>query len=273
MMKSILLSITYILVIICGTTSWCTSQRIPITDVAFQDAEKVVYKVYYNWKFVWIPAGEVTFLAKENDDHYELQVTGTSYPSYDSFFKVRDHYISRVSKDNFLPFNFRRDVLEGKYQRYDSLSLDQENYIIEEYFGKTISSAKKFNFELDKTVHDMVSAIYYLRSLPQEVLRGEEEIEIDIFFDKEYFDTKVLNLGLEKKKIKDVGKVNSHHYQVELISGYVFEEGDVMDIWVSDDHNNIPIQIESPISFGSVKVLLKSAENLKHKSSLTNFCK
>jgi len=259
----------FLLIIITYSNSGM-SQSIPITDVAFQNAEKVVYKVYYNWKFVWIPAGEVTFYVTEHDDHYELQVTGISYPSYDSFFKVRDYYTSRVDKDAFLPFNFRRDILEGKYQRYDSLSIDQENYQIEEHFGKTINATKAFNYELENTVHDMVSAIYYLRSLPKEILEGDEEIEISIFFDKEYFDINLYNKGLEKKKIKEIGKVNSRHFQVELISGYVFEEGDVMDIWVSDDSNNVPVQIESPISFGSVKVILKSFENLKHPSLLND---
>ena len=37
-----------------------------INNNAFQGGEKLVYKLYYNWKFVWIPAGEVKFNVIEN---------------------------------------------------------------------------------------------------------------------------------------------------------------------------------------------------------------
>lgn len=249
------------------------AQDMPIQELAFQDGERVVYKVYYNWKFVWIPAGEVIFTSIEKEDHYELTVEGISYESYDSFFKVRDYYISRIAKDNLIPINFRRDILEGNYQRYDSLSFDQVNYDVVEYFGKTKETAKVFDFSLEDKVLDMVSAIYYLRSLPAEVYDENESIDLRIFFDKELFDIHINNLGKESKKIKSIGKVSCIHLQPELISGYVFQEGDVMDVWVSCDKNKIPIQIESPISFGSVKVLLQSIENLKYPSLLTELYK
>ena len=245
------------------------SQETPTPEMAFKSGERVVYKVYYNWKFVWIPAGEVTFLVTEKDDHYDLSVTGVSYDSYDSFFKVRDYYISRADKETLMPTNFRRDILEGNYQRYDSLSFDQDTYELTEYFGKTKESAEEFEFQLESKVLDMVSAIYYMRSLPKEVFKEQQDIDLKIFFDKELFDIHIKNHGKVKKKIKSKGKISCIHLQPELISGYVFEEGDVMDVWVSQDDNRIPIQIESPISFGSVKVLLKSVENLKYPSSLT----
>jgi len=249
------------------------AQDIPLTELAFQNGEKVVYKVYYNWKFVWVPAGEVTFTSVEKDDHYELSVEGISYESYDSFFKVRDHYVSRANKKDLIPINFRRDILEGNYQRYDSLSFDQENHEVVEYFGKTKEKAKPFDFSLEAEVLDMVSSIYYMRSLPADIFDNNIDIDLSIFFDKELFDIHINNLGIENKKIKSIGKIKCIHLQPELISGYVFQEGDVMDVWVSTDNNRIPVQIESPISFGSVKVLLKSVENLKYPSELTGLYK
>ena len=268
-MKYILNRIAILLLIVIGVgNSDVLSQELDIPEIAFSDGERVVYKVYYNWKFVWIPAGEVTFLVTERDDHFNLSVSGISYESYDSFFKVRDYYVSRIDKQTLIPSNFKRDILEGNYQRYDSLSFDQNKYELTEYFGRTKETAKEFEFQLEGKVLDMVSAIYYMRSLPKEIYQEEQDIDLQIFFDKELFDIHISNRGMVDKKIKSVGKISCIHLQPELISGYVFEEGDVMDIWVSSDDNRIPIQIESPISFGSVKVLLKSVENLKYPSSL-----
>ena len=181
--------------------------------------------------------------------------------------------MSRANKADLIPINFRRDILEGNYQRYDSLSFDQENHDVVEYFGKTKEKAKPFDFSLEAKVLDMVSSIYYMRSLPADIYDNNEDIDLRIFFDKELFDIHINNLGIENKKIKSIGKIKCIHLQPELISGYVFQEGDVMDVWVSNDSNRIPVQIESPISFGSVKVLLKSVENLKYSSELTELYK
>ena len=37
----------------------------------FIDGETLVYKLYYNWKLVWIPAGEVKFTVREGQEYYE----------------------------------------------------------------------------------------------------------------------------------------------------------------------------------------------------------
>jgi hypothetical protein len=37
-----------------------------------------------------------------------------------------------------------------------------------------------------------------------------------------------------------------------------------MTVWVGDDENRIPVMIESPVSVGSVKVVLKSYKGLKY---------
>jgi hypothetical protein len=52
-----------------------------------------------------------------------------------------------------------------------------------------------------------------------------------------------------------------------LIRGTIFEGGEKMNVWVSDDPNHIPLRIESPISVGSVKVDMMGYKNLRHPLS------
>lgn len=244
------------------------SQDTHIKELSFQDQEQITYKIYYNWKFIWIPAGEVVFKVNEKDDHFEFSVTGYSYESYDSFFKVRDHYLSRTSKEDLLPVNFRRNILEGNYTCYDSLSFNQTDFSVYEKFGKTQEMAEDFNFQLENTVHDMVSAIYYLRSFPIDEIEKDTKLPFRIFFDKEFFNLDIKYVGQKKIKIKELGKVNTLHFQPQLVSGYVFKEGDVMDVYVTEDGNKLPLLIESPISFGSVKAILKTTSGLKYESAI-----
>ena len=60
----------------------------------FQAGEKIVYKLFYNWNFVWLSAGEVTFEVKDEGEEYHIEVTGVTYSSYEWFYRVRDKYHS-----------------------------------------------------------------------------------------------------------------------------------------------------------------------------------
>lgn len=229
-------------------------------SLPFADGEVLTYKIYYNLSFIWIPAGEVKFSVREREDHLEYLITGKTYPAYDDFFKVRDYYLSEVDKETLRPNNFKRDILEGKYVRFDSIVFNQQTHALKEYFGKSRAEAEEFNFQLDDVVHDMVSVIYHLRTQPVENFEKGERIPLEIFFDKEFFKLDVVYKGLTKKRIKDRGKMKVYHLQPELIDGYVFSEGNLMDIWVSNDDLKVPLQIESPISIGSVKAVLTSVK-------------
>jgi hypothetical protein len=44
----------------------------------------------------------------------------------------------------------------------------------------------------------------------------------------------------------------------------MFDGGERMIIWVTDDDNHIPIRIETPIIVGSIKVDMNSYEGLRH---------
>ena len=234
-------------------------------SLPFADGEELTYKIYYNWGFIWIPAGEVKFSVQEKKDHLQYLITGKTYEAYDAFFKVRDYYLSEVDKETLRPNNFRRDILEGNYVRFDSIVFNQETHALKEYFGKSRVEAKEFKFQLEDVVHDMVSVIYHLRKQPVDSYEVGERIPLEIFFDKEFFKLDVVYKGLTKKRIKNRGKMKVYHLQPELIDGYVFSEGNLMDIWVSNDDLKVPLQIESPISIGSVKAVLTSVKR-NHES-------
>lgn len=225
--------------------------------------EKLTYKVYYNWEFIWISAGEVTFEIKDAGDYYDMICIGKTFKSYDTFFKVSDKYYTRVSKETLQPQYFVRDVHQDSYIKYDSLYFNYDKNIIEEYFGETKETAEYFEFPLDDCVQDMVSIMYYLRNYPQEYLNEGSKLPISVFFDKEYFN---LNVGVEdvqKKRIKGRGKQEVIKIIPQIVTGDVFKKGDEMQIYVSNDESKIPLMIESAIRVGSVKVILQNHENTK----------
>jgi len=231
----------------------------------FDNGEKLTYTIYYNWGLLWISAGEVTFEVKEEGDQYHYITTGATYKRYDKIFKVRDYFESKVDKSTLLPTSFKREVEEGKYIRFDSISFDQSAFSVEEYFGRSKSKAKKYNFELEHCSHDLLSIIYFLRNIDIEALSVEDRLPMDVFFDKELFSLDLkYSEYIEDKKIKELGKHDVRVFQPTLITGNVFTEEAVMNIYISDDKNRIPLLIESPVSVGSVKAVLSDHSGLKY---------
>jgi len=239
-------------------------------NTSFVDGEELVYRAYYNWKVVWIPAGEVRFRVYEGPTEYKLEAVGKSYSSYDNFFRVRDYYASTVDKETLRPKTFVRYIEEGKYKKFDSLSFDQKNAIVHSYNGKTKEKAKYKTFDIDPCALDLLSVMYSLRNTNVEAYEEGEFLDISMFIDEEIYPIHVIYDKKEKKKIKNLGKFPALKVKPELIVGNVFKEGDVMNIWVSDDKNKVPLLIESPISIGSVKAVLKSYSGLRHSTVLEN---
>lgn len=236
-----------------------------VSNIAFQPGETITYKLYYNWNFVWLSAGEVTFRVKDHKDQYHISALGTTYKSYEWFFKVRDQYDSYVDKETLLPVVSVRDVEEGKYRLYDKVTFDHNRQTATSLRGKTRETAELAQYPVSSCVHDILSMIYYTRNMAFDDARPGKEMPVKIFMDKETWPLKIRYRGREaNKKIKGLGRFDVLHISPEVIAGDIFEEGAEVNIWVSDDKNKLPLLIESPLSVGSVKAVLQDYKGLRH---------
>lgn len=237
-----------------------------IDNTAFTAGEELTFKMYYNWKFVWVSAGEVTFRVQDTGDQFHISAIGETYKSYDSFFKVRDYYHSWLDKETLLPTVSVRDVEEGPYRRYDRVEFDRDSGVARSLRGKTKAEAKLTEYAVEQCIHDILSIIYFSRNLDFNNMQEGEAFPIKIFIDKESWPLQVVYRGKEeKKRVRGQGRFDTMIFSPEVIAGNVFNEGADVKVWVSDDKNRIPLQIESPLSVGSVKAVLKDYKGLKHE--------
>ncbi|MEM8584128.1 MAG: DUF3108 domain-containing protein, partial [Bacteroidota bacterium] len=66
-----------------------TSDPCTVDNTAFQAGERLTYKLYYKWNFVWLAAGQVTFAVYDTGNEYHISVDGRTFSSYEWFYKVR----------------------------------------------------------------------------------------------------------------------------------------------------------------------------------------
>ncbi|HFA50699.1 MAG TPA: DUF3108 domain-containing protein [Bacteroidetes bacterium] len=236
-------------------------------NTAFQPGEELTYKVYYNWGFVWLSAAEITFRVIDDDDQYHFQVVGETYDSYNWFFEVKDYFDSWVMKDNLLPIMSIKSLKEGKYNLYDYLTFDQSRSKIYNERGKAKDDIREHhNFEVESCMHDLVSIVYFARNVDFEQYQEGSGFPIKLFADKETWPLDVTYQGKEpNKKIKGTGRFNTLKFSPKLVDKDLFPNGSQAKVWLSDDANRVPLVIESPLTVGSVKVILKDYKGLRHE--------
>ncbi|MBA4198689.1 MAG: DUF3108 domain-containing protein [Chitinophaga sp.] len=237
-----------------------------IKNFAFQDGENISFVVYYSVIGVYINAGSATFttsIEKLNGKSvYHVTGLGSSNPSYDWIFKVRDRYESYFDTATLQPYKFIRNVDEGGYKTYEDVTFNQKN---------NTAITTKGVFTVPNCIQDVLSSIYYARNINFDKYKAEDKIPFDMFLDNEVYHLYIKYLGKETVKTK-YGKFRAIKFKPLLIKGTIFEGGEKMTVWVSDDPNHIPLRIESPISVGSVKVDMMQYKNLRYPlSSMQSF--
>ncbi|MBL0884397.1 MAG: DUF3108 domain-containing protein, partial [Chitinophagaceae bacterium] len=126
-------------------------------------------------------------------------------------------------------------------------------------------------FKVPGCIQDVLSSIYYARNIDFNKYKPEEKIPFAMFLDNEVYNLYIKYLGKETIKTK-YGKFRAIKFKPLLVKGTLFEGGEKMTVWVSDDPNHIPLRIESPIIVGSVKVDMMQYRNLRYPlSSMISF--
>ena len=227
----------------------------------FVAGESLTFKVFYTVAGMYVGAGEAVFnttLEKFNNNPvYHIVGEGKTYSFYDNFFKVRDRYETYVDTATMQPYKFIRNVYEGGYKKYENVTFNKAT-------NTAVTNAGVF--KIPACVQDVVSAIYYSRNIEYDKYKPGDRIPFTLFLDKELFSMYVRYMGKETIKTK-YGKFKSIKIKPLLIKGTIFEGGEKMTVWISDDKNKIPVRIESPISVGSIKVDMMSYKNLRYPLS------
>ena len=264
-MKITIFSIFIILAILTQIDAQTDCEENPLN---FQPGEKLGYTVSYNWFVIWTEVGEVNFSVSQakigNNPCYHLLGTGRTYPGWDIFFKVRDRYESWVKPENMKPIYFRRKVREGGYEiDIQYLFNRKKSYALSSYIVNR-KPEEKDTLTITDCTFDMMSVLYYARTLDYSMYKPEQVIPVTILLDRQLENLYFRYKGTEHIKIRKLGEFECIKLSVLLVAGSVFKGGENLTVWITNDKNRIPVFVETPIIVGSVKVRLHAYDKLKY---------
>jgi hypothetical protein len=253
----------FLIAALTNARAQCTS-----ANTVFGAGEHVTYNAVYNWGFIWLNAGVVTFSVEaamwQNQPVYHLQSIGVTHRGYDRLFMVRDTFDAYVEKDNLRPLEFRRITNEGSYSSSHHYLFNNNNRTIRAKISKEGGPVKHSILPWPECSFDILTMIYQARNIDFSKYKVNDKIPIVMVVDGEIHNLHIRYLGKEVVANREGRQFNCLKFSPLLVKGTIFEAGEDMTVWVTDDHNRVPIVVEAQILIGSVKAMFVEAKGLLH---------
>ena len=197
-----------------------------VKNTAFHSGEMVTMKIYYSTLGLYVGAGEARFTVNLTRFNGKPVYHCVGEGNTYSFF---DHFFK--VRDRYETYIDTSDMLPVKFIR----NVDEGGYKI--YNNVTFDHNNKY--------------------------KKGDKIPFDMFIDDEIHHLYLRYEGKENIKTR-YGKFRAIKFKPLLIKGSVFQGGEKMTVWISDDDNHLLLRAESPISVGSIKVDMMGYKNLRY---------
>jgi hypothetical protein len=160
------------------------------------------------------------------------------------FYKVRDRIETAIDAESLYTRRFEKHLREGGYRQDLVVRFDQENRQALYDDGTPL--------EVPARVQDVLSAFYYVRTLP---LADGAVLSVPAHDNRASYDLEVKVLKREQIEVP-AGKFNCVQVEPVLKSEGIFKSKGRILVWLTDDAKRIPVKVTSKVPIGSISVSL-----------------
>jgi len=175
---------------------------------------------------------------------YRVVMKAESNSFVSKFYKVRDRAETYIDAESLYTRRFVKKLREGGYEKDIDVRFDQESRKAKYADGEV--------FDVPPGVHDVLSAFYYVRTVP---LPDGATLSIPTHDNDKTYEMVVKVHGREKVEVP-AGKFDCVVVEPILKSEGVFKSKGSILVYLSDDARRIPVMVKSKIPVGAVTVSL-----------------
>jgi len=221
-----------------------------VENRAFEVGERLEYVV----RLGPIVAGNSTLRVAEIVQYngaacYRLVNETASNAFFSKFYRVEDRIEALMDARGLFSWAYEKHQREGKYKADHVVWLDQVNHLA--YTQKDTTPIPPF-------AQDVLSALYYVRTLPIEV---GQTLFIDNHDDGKLYPLEIKVHRREKVRTR-AGTFTALVAEPKLRTGGFFKHKGRIFVWVTDDERKIPVKLESKIPVGAVVAELERMEGV-----------
>jgi len=245
----------FLIIAFISFSVFCFSQ----SNLPYNVGEYAAYKISFGAINVGYAELEVKeIISVNNKPSFHIIGKGRTAPFFDWVFKVRDVYETFIDTSTLLPLVFNREVREGSHSINQQYNFNHKN-------SNVVTQDSIFNIPFQ--TQDMLSAFFYARTFKKDSVLNGGSFYVPIFMDDEnYF----LEIKYLKNEVLDTkwGKIDCMVFKPKMQEGRIFEDGEEMKIWITDDKNHLLLRVETKIWKGLIKAVLQGYKHLKHPLSI-----
>lgn len=175
---------------------------------------------------------------------YRIVTKAESNSFVSKFYKVRDRAESFVDAESLYSVRFVKHLREGGYKKDVDVRFDQAAKKARYDDGKT--------YDVPERVHDVLSAFYYVRTVP---LADGATLSIPTHDNEKTYEMVVKVHRRERVEVP-AGKFDCVVVEPILKSEGVFKSKGSILVYLSDDARRVPVLVKSKIPIGSISVSL-----------------
>lgn len=213
--------------------------------VPFGVGENLVFSVQYGL----VTAGEATLEVRnlatlDGRPCYRIVSDARTNEFFSKFYAVRDRYESYIDTVELYSLRYEKHLREGKFKRDAVVDFDQVRHRAK-YKDKVVP--------IPPRTQDVLSALYYVRTLPLEV---GQSISLANHTDGKNYPLIVKVHRRERVKV-DAGEFDCLVVEPILRGPGIFTQKGRLTVWLTDDERRMPVLMKSKVIIGHVAAVLK----------------
>ena len=257
------------LILLIGLVSNTASAQCTFRNTAFKSGERLTYNLYFNWKFVWVKVGTASFDTDQTHfqgkQAYRGSLITRGNKKADKFFVLRDTLLCYNTLD-MAPLYYRKGAKEGKRYTVDEVyySYPNGNCHVKQHRLKHDGTHIRGQHTYNDCVFDMMSIFLRARSFNPTGWKKGFVVNFPIVDGKKRYPAQLRYQGKVNVKAD-----NGHTYRC-LKLAYMDKDDDenkwkkIVDFYVSDDSNHVPIRLDLHLKFGSAKAFMTNVTGIRN---------
>ena len=243
------------------------SAQCTFRNTAFKSGEFLTYNLYYNWKFVWVKAGNASMSiiqsTRNGKPAYRGSLVTRGNHKVDDFFVLRDTLLCYSGTD-LAPMYFRKGAREGKRYTVDEVFYSYSGGKCHLRQHRLQSDGKHVwkKASYDDCVFDMMNIFLRARSFDPANWKKGYIVNFPIADGKTRTPARIKFAGKVTVKADNGVKYRCLRLAYEELEDGKFKK--IVDFYVTDDANHVPVRLDMFLKFGSAKAFLLGMKGVKN---------
>ena len=257
--------------VLCASISFA---QCPLDNTAFKGGEHLTYNLYYNGKFVWVKAGTASMSTVQSNykgkTAWRASLITRGNDKVDQYFVLRDTLLSYSTLD-LAPLYYKKAAREGKRYYIDEVFYDYAagKTNARQHRKKADGNSDWLKKSYNECVYDMLTMFVRARSFDPSNWKKGHTIDFKMIDGNSCEPARIVYRG--KSNIKGDNGVK---YRCLQLSYMELDDGKykrIVDFYVTDDSNHIPVRLDMFLKFGSAKAFIVGIKG--NKSTISSIVK